>query len=245
MGKNVTFEWTTDCETSFNYLKTVLSAAPIAALPDFNEAFKVFTDASKEAVGAVLVQVKDGAEHVVAYASQTLNQTQCRWSTFDREMWAAVWAVREFRHCIGLAFFTIITDHRPLLGLRRMALDNDPTGRRSRWILELDPLNWDIVYKDGQHHMNADALSHQPERDCLRDNETCTSGDSVGVNAIHPDPATPIPQQPGAGACLLSGTVTPNESEPFETLSLALGYGVAYVKAQQEADAEIRWFAIG
>lgn len=60
-----------------------------------------------------------------------------------------VWAVHEFRHYVGLSTFSIITDHRPLLFLRRMAIDNDPTGRRSRWVLELDPFDWVTVHKDG------------------------------------------------------------------------------------------------
>jgi len=128
-----------DCEISFNNQKNLLSSAPIVALPDFSVPFKAFTDTSKEAVGAVLAQEREGM--VVAYASQTLNQTQRRWSTFDQELWALVWAVHEFRHYIGLTSFTAITDHRPLVGLRRMALDNDLMGRRARWILVLDPLN--------------------------------------------------------------------------------------------------------
>ena len=236
MGKNVTFDWTADCETSFDYLKNTLSNAPIVALPDFSVPFKVFTDASKEAVGAVLAQVKDGVEHVVAYASQTLNQTQRRWSTFDRELWAVVWAVREFRHYIGLAAFTIVTDHRPLLGLRRMTLDNDPTGRRSRWILELDPLNWDMVYKDGQRHMNADSLSRRPDRD----DDTCPAGESVEVNTIHHDPASPSSQLPRAETLGAPDTVASAEPVPAGTLPLTLGCGVAHVKAQQEADTDIQ-----
>jgi len=120
MGKNAAVEWTVDCEMSFNYLKNVLSSAPIVALPDFSVPFKMFTDASKEAVGAVLAQEREGMEHVVAYTSQTLNQTQRRWSTFDRELWVVVCAVHEFRHYIGLTAFTIITDHRPLKETARL-----------------------------------------------------------------------------------------------------------------------------
>ena len=216
MGKYVAFEWTVDCETSFTYLKDMLSSAPIVALPDFSVPFKVFTDASKEAVGAVLAQVKEGVEHVVAYASQTLNQTQRRWSTFDRELWAVVWAVREFRHYIGLTSFTIVTDHRPLLSLQRMTLDHDPTGRRGRWILELDPLNWDIVYKDGQRHMNADALSRRPDRDYLADSRLSPLDTMVGVNAVHPTPPDPQPSL------------------------LTLGHDLADIRAQQEADADLQ-----
>lgn len=163
VGKNVPFVWNDTCDQSFRHLKNVLSSEPVVILPDFSVPFKIYTDASNLAVGAVLAQDRDGREHVVSYASRALNATQKRWSTFDRELWAIVWAVREFKHYIGLASFTIITDHRPLLALRRMSIDDDPTGRRARWILELDPLNWVIVHKDGRHHKNADALSRRPE----------------------------------------------------------------------------------
>ncbi|KAF7651495.1 hypothetical protein LDENG_00110320 [Lucifuga dentata] len=125
-------------------------AAPLNHLVGKN----IYTDASKDAVGAVLAQEVQGLERVVAYASQALTHTQKRWSTFDRKLWAVVWAVREFRHYVGLKAFTIITDHRPLLGL-----DKDPTGRRGRWVLELDPFDCTIVHKDGSRHKNADALS--------------------------------------------------------------------------------------
>ncbi|CAL9686084.1 unnamed protein product [Knipowitschia caucasica] len=123
--------------------------------------FQLYTNASKDAVGAVLAQENDGLEHVVAYASQALTHTQKRWSTFDRALWAVVWAVHEFKHYVGLSAFTIVTDHRPLLGLRGMSIDNDPTGKRGRWILELDPFNWAIIHKDGSRHLNADALSRR------------------------------------------------------------------------------------
>ncbi|KAK7922815.1 hypothetical protein WMY93_009717 [Mugilogobius chulae] len=161
-SKNVPFEWTPECEAAFVFLKRCLSGSPIVVLPDFSLPFKICTDASKDAVGAVLAQDKAGVEGVVAYASQALTHAQKQWSTFDRELWAIVWAVREFKHYVGMSVFTIVTDHRPLLGLRNMTLDNDPTGRRGRWILELDPFNWSIIHKDGSRHLNADALSRRP-----------------------------------------------------------------------------------
>lgn len=124
--------------------------APVVTMPDFNIPFKVYTDVSMEAVGAVLAQDRDGLERVVVYASQSLSSPARRCSTFDRELWAIVWAIRQFRHYIGSAAFTIMTDHKPLLGLCGMSIDKDPTGRRARWILERDPYNWIIQHKDGQ-----------------------------------------------------------------------------------------------
>ena len=59
-------------------------------MPDFQVPFKVYTDASMDAVGAVLAQDREGLERVVVYASQSLASTEKRWSTFDRELWAVV-----------------------------------------------------------------------------------------------------------------------------------------------------------
>lgn len=67
---------TSDCDTSVSYLKSVLSSAPVVTMPDYTLPFKVYTDASMEAVGAVLAQDKEGLERVVVYASQSLTNTQ-------------------------------------------------------------------------------------------------------------------------------------------------------------------------
>ena len=109
----------------------------------------IYTDASKDSVGAVLAQDGEGLEEVVA-------------SVVDRELWAILWAVRKFKHYVGLSAFSIITDYHPLLGFRHMAIDNDPTGRSSRWILELDPFDWVMAHKYGSRHKNADTLSRWP-----------------------------------------------------------------------------------
>uniref|UniRef100_A0AAV2MQ11 Reverse transcriptase n=1 Tax=Knipowitschia caucasica TaxID=637954 RepID=A0AAV2MQ11_KNICA len=168
--------------------------------PDFSRPFKVYTDASKDAVGAVLAQENDGLEHVVAYASQALTHTQKCWSTFDRELWAVVWAVREFKHYVGLSAFTIVTDHRPLLGLRGMSIDNDPTGKRGRWILELDPFNWAIIHKDGSRHLNADALSRRPA-EATAPAIDCVNVIDVGGANSHDQARESLPSSPVYSLC--------------------------------------------
>lgn len=242
VGKNVPFVWSSECDKSFNFLKNVLSSEPIVILPDFNVPFKIHTDASNLAVGAVLAQDRDGLEHVVAYASRALNATQRRWSTFDRELWAIVWAVREFRHYIGLSSFTIITDHRPLLALRRMSIEDDPTGRRGRWIMELDPLNWVIIHKEGNQHKNADALSRRPETpdpvgtksssNCMSEVNVVSSGQpssdkscpSTVVRSPREKTAAHLPDFPD------SDTVSMN----------ALSFNTLDIRASQQADPDIR-----
>jgi len=75
--------------------KRMLMSVPMMTMADFAAAFKIFTDASKEAVNGG----SDGlmyVEHVVAYASQAPAQAEKRWGTFDRVLCAVAWAIQEF-----------------------------------------------------------------------------------------------------------------------------------------------------
>ncbi|XP_057740004.1 uncharacterized mitochondrial protein AtMg00860-like [Arachis stenosperma] len=53
--KEVSFEWTEKCEESFETLKEKLTTAPILVLPDPQELFEVYCDASFKGLGCVLM----------------------------------------------------------------------------------------------------------------------------------------------------------------------------------------------
>ena len=54
--KDSKFEWSDDCQTGFEYLKTCLTEAPILKYPNPHKRYLVFTDASDQAAAAVLTQ---------------------------------------------------------------------------------------------------------------------------------------------------------------------------------------------
>ena len=63
------FKWMAECQASFDELKQKLVEASILAHPDFTKPFKLHTDASGFALGAILAQVDDqNCEHVIGYA---------------------------------------------------------------------------------------------------------------------------------------------------------------------------------
>ncbi|GJV54973.1 putative reverse transcriptase domain-containing protein [Tanacetum coccineum] len=62
--KNMKFDWSEKAEAAFQLLKHKLCSAPILALPEGNENFMVYCDASRKGLGAVLMQ----REKVIAYA---------------------------------------------------------------------------------------------------------------------------------------------------------------------------------
>ena len=180
------FVWTDDCEEAFNSLKQALTSPPLLAYPDFGNKFFLATDASQDAVGAVLSQMEDGKDRVVAYYSQKLTATQRKWSTYDRELWAIVSSVRHFRHYLRGQEFTILTDHQPLLSYGKAPIQDDSSGRRARWIVELSAYTFAIVHRKGSSHQNADALSRLPDH----------TPQAVGMVTTRSSARKSSPQQP-------------------------------------------------
>ncbi|GJU37456.1 putative reverse transcriptase domain-containing protein, partial [Tanacetum coccineum] len=88
--KKVTFEWGDKKEAAFQTLKTKLCSAPILALPQGDENFIVYCDASHKGLGAVLMQ----NEKVVAYASRQLKIHEKNYTTHDLELGAVVYALK-------------------------------------------------------------------------------------------------------------------------------------------------------
>ena len=68
LKKDKKYEWTEDCEKSFNKLKIWLTTAPVLTLPNIYRSFDVYSDASRQGLGCILMQ----DDKVVAYASQQL-----------------------------------------------------------------------------------------------------------------------------------------------------------------------------
>ena len=150
------FSWTGECETAFQTLKSKLISAPILALPRFGEPFQLSTDASNFAVGCVLEQVQDGELRVIAYASQVLPPNKRKWSAFQREAYALLWASRKFRPYILGGKVSFITDHAPLTHLRNK--ESIPE-KVQTYFLELEQYDYTLTHRPGKRHGNADALS--------------------------------------------------------------------------------------
>ncbi|GKE82479.1 putative reverse transcriptase domain-containing protein, partial [Tanacetum coccineum] len=75
-----------DQESAFQLLKQKLCEALILALPEGNDDFVVYCDASHQGLGAVLIQ----REKVIAYASQQLKPNEENYTTHDLELGAVV-----------------------------------------------------------------------------------------------------------------------------------------------------------
>jgi len=159
MKKNTKYIWTNECQVAFETLKKALISPSVLIYPDFNKPFLLTTDASGDALGAVLSQGPPGGDRPIAYASRSLNSAERNYSTIERELLAMVWATKNFRSYLLGRKFIIYTDHRPLKGIFNV---KDPTSRLLRFHHKLSEYNYEIEYKPGKMNTNADALSRIP-----------------------------------------------------------------------------------
>ncbi|CAJ0591420.1 unnamed protein product [Cylicocyclus nassatus] len=146
-SKNIPFTWTSQCTEAMDHLKQALTTAPILAAPRLGKPFIIETDSSARGVAGVLKQEQGGLEHVIAYASRTLNKHEARYPAIELEALGLVYAVQKFRLYIDGAKCTIITDHAPLKALLHR---KDLTGRLAKCQIVLQEFDIDIIYRPGK-----------------------------------------------------------------------------------------------
>ena len=165
LRKGVAWKWNDKCETAFQEIKRLLCKAPVLVLFDMSKEIVVHCDASQYGIGAVLSHVMaDGSEKPVSFASRTLSTAERNYSTIEKEGLALVYAVRKFHQFLFGNKFTMVTDHKPLLGL---FAENSPLPARAaarvlRWALLLAAYDYQLKYREGSRNGNADALSRLP-----------------------------------------------------------------------------------
>ena len=64
---------------------------PVLSYPDWNKPFVLTTDASNEAIGAILSQGTIGKDKPLVFVSRTVNKTETRYSTTEKKLLAIIW----------------------------------------------------------------------------------------------------------------------------------------------------------
>ncbi|GFW77765.1 retrovirus-related Pol polyprotein from transposon 297 [Trichonephila clavipes] len=85
--KGAKCNWLTEAHDFFNKVKRALTEVPVLQLPNFQEQFNLFTDASGVGIGAVLNQ----NHRPIAFVSRTLNKAEVT----ERECLAVIWALNK------------------------------------------------------------------------------------------------------------------------------------------------------
>ena len=91
-------------------MKDRLTSAPVLALPNGKDGFVVYSDASRQGLGCVLMQ----NDRVIAYASRQLKKHEENYLTHDLELAVVVFALKFWRHYLFGVPYRIFTDHKSL-----------------------------------------------------------------------------------------------------------------------------------
>ncbi|KAG8472826.1 hypothetical protein CXB51_034699 [Gossypium anomalum] len=154
LRKNVKFEWTKECQQSFEELKKLLTEAPVLVQPESGKEFLVYSDASRNGLGCVLIQ--EGK--VVAYASRQLKSHERNYPTHDLELAAIVFALKIWRHYLYGEKCRVYTDHK---SLKYLMSPKDLNLRQRRWLELLKDYELVIDYHPGKANVVVDALSRK------------------------------------------------------------------------------------
>lgn len=175
LKKGHKFLWSKDCQDAFEKIKEALISPPLLRYHDFNLPYVLTTDASNDAIGAVLSQIINGLDQPLAFASRTLKKAEKNYDTTEKEFLAVTWSSRNYRPYLLSNMFVVYTDHKPLTGKLN-------TPRLLRMQYKLSEFDFDIKYKAGEYNVVADALSRISE---ASNTQPEPSGKSIISGSFH------------------------------------------------------------
>ena len=138
-------------QKAFDAIKAALARDVLLAYPTYGEIFEIYTDASKQQLGAVIMQ----NNQPIAFFSRKLSKTQMKYSVTELELLSIVECLKEFKGMLWGQRIKVYTDHKNLVQDALGLLSN----RVYRWRLLLEEFGPNIVYIKGIDNTVADAIS--------------------------------------------------------------------------------------
>lgn len=94
--KGVLFNWSSDCQSAFEELKSAFITAPILKLFNWEKKVILEIDVSDYVSAGVLSQYDDkGILHPVAFFSKKHSPTECNYEIYDKKLMAIVRCFKE------------------------------------------------------------------------------------------------------------------------------------------------------
>jgi hypothetical protein len=164
LKKDTPFLWGEECEEAFQSMKQALAEAPVLAFSNFTKEFIITTDASAEAIGAVMTQMgDDGKEHLLSCHSRTLRGAEKNYNNYDHEALAVFYGAEQNHSYIWGSKVQFCTNNSAVVHLGKDKRSH--SARAMRWFIKLGEYDYTIEHKSGRKIAHADALSHYPVPD--------------------------------------------------------------------------------
>lgn len=159
MCKDVPFNWTVECQATFQQLKDTFTTAPI--LMHFNPCQPIIieTDGSDYAITAILSQIlpEDNDIHPVAFHSQTMQPAELNYKIYNKELLAIYEAFKHWcAHLEGTSHsILVMSDHK---NLEYFTTTKVLTWHQGCWLEFLSGFVYNICYHPCKVGAKPDAL---------------------------------------------------------------------------------------
>jgi hypothetical protein len=154
------WKWTAEMQQAFEGLRASFASSIQLAHPREDLPYLIYTDASKLGISAILMQENEkGEKLVISTASRVLSAIEQKYSTCEQELLAVVYALQKFRIYVFGHKITLYSDNKALSFLKKCTLTSN---RVTRWIMQIQEYDLQIVHISGTSNYFADILSRNP-----------------------------------------------------------------------------------
>lgn len=166
LKKDTAFVWLPGHDAAFQRAKELLTSPMLVFPYDPRLPTELMTDASRlHGLGFALVQREPGDDRIrlVSCGSRSLTSCQRNYATIELECMGIKWAIEKCEFYLrGNQGFTVITDHKPLVGVFNKPLHELGNERLYRFRERLVDYTFEVKWCPGKDHQIADALSRAP-----------------------------------------------------------------------------------
>ena len=179
-------EWTEQLSNTFQNTKSLFCKEVSKSYPDWNGGvFILDTDFSSKAFGVVLSQIQNGEEKLINCTSKVCNVSEQNYPSWKGELCALIHAFKRFNYILRFKPFLVRTDSTCLQTYKTWS-KLDISGVAVRWILYIQSFDFNIIYRPGKLHVNADYLSRDMlGNKILKSNIESIEGDNNLLDQIY------------------------------------------------------------
>ena len=173
---------------AFEELKKDISTEPVLKFYNPRKPICLLTDASKDGLGAVILQQDEEDEakwKPIAFTSRSLTACEERYAQIEKELLAIVFGSERFHQFIYGTTVQAETDHKPLISLFKKPLNDCPL-QVQRLLLRVQRYDLDVTYTPRKMLVIVDTLSRAPDKSTgdMGDTETIDDSIQACVNMI-------------------------------------------------------------
>ena len=150
--------WDENHEVEFLDMKRALTTHPVLAYYDPSKQHKISSDASKDGIGSVLLQMESDGWHPIHYGARSFSKTERSYAPIEREALGMLFGAIKFHQYVFGKSFILEIDHRPLVNIFQGYLNEAPA-RIQYIMLKLQKYDFQIVWVSRKFIMLADSLS--------------------------------------------------------------------------------------